>query len=394
MVQRAFTRQQLGELIKKHGGPRVSIFMPTHTQGAEIEQDPILLKNLLREAENDLSARYPQGPEPQELLQPAWDLIGDRQFWRHQDKGLAIFASEDDFGIEQLPHNFEQKVVVSDRYHVRPLLPLLTSDGEFFLLALSLDDSRIYQGASGGLAEIDLPEDTPNSLAEALKYDDPESSLQFHTSTSRTTGDRRAMFYGQGVDKADERANIRRFFHQLSDGVEQVLAEAHAPLLLAGVEYLLPMYREINDYPYLVEGQITGNQEEVRVRLDHLHQQALGILQPEFDRQRQQAAQRLMDQIDSDLTSTDIVEIVPAAAAGRVEVLFIENGLHQWGRYDASTHTAHLHEQRQEGSVDLVDLAVHETLAADGQVYLTPDEKMPIQAAMAALFRYTIDQEV
>jgi hypothetical protein len=394
LEQKAFTRKRLTDLVEKIGGPRVSIFMPTHVRGAEIEQDPIRLKNLLREAAEKLQGRFPQGPDPQEVLAPAAALVGDREFWRHQDEGLAIFASETDFEIEQLPLKFQERVVVGERYHVRPLLPLLTSDGEFFLLAISLDDSRLYQGAGSGLSQIDLPEGTPNSLAEALKFDDPEKSLQFHTGTHRAAGDRSAIFYGQGANKADERANIRRFFQQLSAGVEQALGAEPAPLLLAGVEYLLPMYRQVNDFPHLVEGQITGNQQEIRTRMDRLHQQAMEILQPEFDRQRQQALQRLMDQIDTKLTSAEIAGIVPAAAAGQIEILFVQAGAQQWGRYDASTHAAHLHEQRQESSVDLLDLAVQQTLEANGQVYLMPDEKMPIQAPAAALFRYTIEQEV
>lgn len=33
------------------------------------------------------------------------------------------------------------------------------------------------------------------------------------------------------------------------------------PLVLAGVEYLLPIYRRANTYPYLLDGGVTGNPE-------------------------------------------------------------------------------------------------------------------------------------
>jgi len=43
-------------------------------------------------------------------------------------------------------------------------------------------------------------EDVPQSIAEALRYDDPEKSLQFHTGTSGGgNGERAAMFHGQGI---------------------------------------------------------------------------------------------------------------------------------------------------------------------------------------------------
>jgi len=37
-----------------------------------------------------------------------------------------------------------------------------------------------------------------------------------------------------------------------------------APLVLAGVEYLFPIYQEANTYPDLVEEGITGNPENLK----------------------------------------------------------------------------------------------------------------------------------
>ena len=47
-------RQDLRELISQAGGPFVSIYQPTHRAGADIQQDPIRLKNLIREAAEKL----------------------------------------------------------------------------------------------------------------------------------------------------------------------------------------------------------------------------------------------------------------------------------------------------------------------------------------------------
>ena len=43
-------RRELEGLILEREGPCVSIFLPTHRAGAETQQDPIRLKNLLGEA--------------------------------------------------------------------------------------------------------------------------------------------------------------------------------------------------------------------------------------------------------------------------------------------------------------------------------------------------------
>ena len=51
------TREALTELVETSLVPAVSILMPAHRAGPEIRQDPIRLKNLVRDAETELAAR-------------------------------------------------------------------------------------------------------------------------------------------------------------------------------------------------------------------------------------------------------------------------------------------------------------------------------------------------
>jgi hypothetical protein len=62
------SRAELERLAKRENGWHVSIFLPTHRVGAEIEGDRIRLKNLLAHAEQDLVAADVRSPEAQELL--------------------------------------------------------------------------------------------------------------------------------------------------------------------------------------------------------------------------------------------------------------------------------------------------------------------------------------
>ena len=45
-----FSRKDLDELLDCESSPAISLFLPTHTVGREIRQDPIRLKNLTAEA--------------------------------------------------------------------------------------------------------------------------------------------------------------------------------------------------------------------------------------------------------------------------------------------------------------------------------------------------------
>ena len=57
------SREELGTLLGKPGGPCISIFMPTFRTGAEVQQNPIRLKNLLQRAEELLVNSGMRTPE-------------------------------------------------------------------------------------------------------------------------------------------------------------------------------------------------------------------------------------------------------------------------------------------------------------------------------------------
>ena len=174
-----YTKDDIKELASRTQFPCVSLFLPTHRVSAQAEQDRIRLKNLLQQADSSLRAKGMGAGEVRELLEPAMRLDRDGSFWRHQSDGLAIFLAPGFARDDRVPQSFQELAVVSDRFHLKPLLPLLTGDGRFYVLAISQESVRLLEGTRDSVAELDLS-DVPQSLAEALKYDDPERQLQFH----------------------------------------------------------------------------------------------------------------------------------------------------------------------------------------------------------------------
>lgn len=380
-------KEELKRLSEKQDGWHVSVFMPTHRAGAEIQQDSIRLKNLLGKAEERLLAAGLRTPEVRTLLEPASRLIGDRLFWQRQSDGLAIFAAPEMARTYRLPLALEELVVVADRFHIKPLLPLLSGDGQFYLLALSQAEVRLLQGSRYSVRQVEL-EDTPASMAEALRFDDPERRLQFHTSSgpSGGEGNRQAMFYGHGAPSEDEKGAILRYFQQVDAGLQHLLAGEQSPLVLAGVEYLLPIYREANSYRFLVERGVVGNPDDLSA--EELHQRAWEIVQPRFDKERKEAASRFRQAAGTDRASDELVKIVPAAHYGRVETLFVALDRQQWGAFDPATNEVHLHQDPEAGDSDLLDMAAVQTLLNGGTVYAVQREQMPAETFLAALLRY------
>jgi hypothetical protein len=100
------TRAELEQLMLKEQPLCVSIYLPTHRTGIETQQDPIRLKNLLREAEQLLSAQGVGTHAVQKMLEPASRLLQDSDFWQHQSDGLAIFLSCNGARHYRLPLKF------------------------------------------------------------------------------------------------------------------------------------------------------------------------------------------------------------------------------------------------------------------------------------------------
>ncbi|MEA1935544.1 MAG: hypothetical protein U9M96_01835 [Thermodesulfobacteriota bacterium] len=380
------SRDELKTLMQKQKGLCVSIFMPTHRAGAETQQNPIRLRNLLRETEDCLIAGGLRAQEVEELLTPAHAILGNGLFWRHQSEGLAMFLSSEVFRHYRLPLGLKELLVVTDRFHIKPLLPTLSGDGQFYVLALSQNEVRLLQGTRQSVSEVDLA-GVPENLADALQSDVFGKQLRSHTGASVGGGDRSAMFHGQGAgSEVPKKDNILRYFHQINNGLYELLKDKQEPLVLAGVDYLFPIYREANSYSHLLDEGITGNPEGLSA--EKLHRQAWAIVQPYFQKAQEDAVALYRQSVGTGLTSYDVEEIVQAAYHGRVGTLFVAVGLQQWGAFDSDSNEVHLRREAEPGDEDLLDFAAIQTFLNGGDVYAVGPEKVPDNASMAAVFRY------
>jgi hypothetical protein len=378
------TRAELEQLMRKEQQWCVSIYMPSHRTGTEAQQDPIRLKNLLGEAEKRLSDQGVGRRDVQKMLEPASNFLQDSHFWQHQSDGLAIFLSSNRVRRYRLPLNFEELLVVEDHFHIKPLLPLFTGDGQFYILALSQNEIRLLNGTRDSVSEVDIGQ-VGGSLAEALPSGDYQAIFQHHTSSSDSV-----TFHGQGGGSDESAKNeLLRYFRLVSDGLTEFLQEDRAPLVLAGVEYLLPIYKEANTYPNLIDTVIKGNPDLLRA--DELHKSAWNILKHHFQAAQEDAVaqyQQLAGQTSEQATDT-LEKIVPAAYYGQVETLFVAAGMQQWGVFNPDTSEIKIHDQMKTGDEHLLDLAAVQTYLKGGTVYIMEPDKVPGRtSAAAAVLRY------
>lgn len=382
------SRNELQALSGKQIEPCVSIYLPTHRAGKDVEQDPIRFKNLLRQVEKDLSEQGRRSLQINEWLEPAKQLLADSLFWSHQSDGLAVFIAPEEFYHYRVPLKFEELAVVSGRFHLKPLFPLLGGDERFYFLALSQNQARLFQGTRYNMSEVEL-KNVPKSLAEALKYDDPERQLQFHTRAPAAKGERAAIFHGHGaghIDAAVHKKDILRYFQQLDKGMQDLLRNEHVPLVLAGVDYLLPIYREANSYQHLLDEGVFGNPDELNT--ENLHERAWAVVQPHFQKAQRGAAAKYRQLANTGRTANELQDVVPAAYHGQIEFLFVDLGLQIWGTIKQNDNGIQFHQKAEPGDEDLLDSAAIQTFLHRGTVYVVASDEMPDKTPVAAVFRY------
>jgi Bacterial archaeo-eukaryotic release factor family 7 len=389
------TRRDLDSLLATENSHCVSLYMPTHRTGREIREDGTRFSNLIRRSADALRAKGVNGLKLQAVVDSLEELKHDGVFWQNQSDGLAIFFDGGDRKLYRLPLRFKETVVVGPRFHVRPLLPLFEGDGRFYILVVSQNAVRLFEGSRFAVNEL-KDDRLPKNLREALNIDEYQQSLQFQSMRGADigTGTRgNAAFHGHGggtmdVKKSDE---LLPYFRRIDRALQELFGVEEAPLVFAGVEYLFPLFKEASQYNNLVDEPITGNFDIAPP--EDLHAQAWPLVESQFYRLRDAELERLYTPKDPRPHSSDLAEILSGARVGRVETLFLSNGGELPGRYeiDETTGECRISDPDEAGGEDLLNAAAVESMRTGAKVFTVPAERLPHRNLVAARFRWAVE---
>lgn len=377
--------EAIKDLMQRTGDHCVSLFLPTHRAGRETEQDPIRLDNLLRKAEKALTGRGMRAPDARELLTPGFELARNGFFARSLGDGLSIFIAKDHFRYFRAPIHFQEHLAVGGRFFIKPLVPILNAGKRFLILAMSQKSVRFFEATEFGISEVEL-KDVPQGMQEALGYDESEARLLFRTIPQAANSRGVPMFHGHGGGIEDGKEYIWQYFRKLKESLHPYLNGESAPLVFAGVEYLYPIFKLVGFYPNTLSEAIEGSPDGLDPQ--ELLRRGLEVVAPYFRREQEKALARYMDMAGGAVVSDSLEEIVPAALSGRIDTLFLDTAIQRWGRFNAETGIAELHDSEQDGDEELLDLAASQTYLNRGSIYALKAGEIPGATEAAAIFRY------
>ncbi len=380
------SRKQIEDLARNHDKFCISIFIPTHKKGEPSlkGQDILEFKQQVKEVEKKLDERSLEKNQIKKYLKPLHEMLEDKSFWRHQSKGLAVFLSENIFEKFPLPISFNGYTHVSDTFFLKPLMPLFQRNTRFMVLALDLKRLQLYRVTEEGISEVSLPDTTPSELEEAVGHDYEENTLQ---TKSQHRGVQSTVFHGQGAGKDDRKVEILKFFREINKGVIQILEEENIPLVLAGLDYLLPIYKQANTYENLSEIYLPINPFEMQP--SELGKLAFEKMKQTFEKELEDKKAQFLKYQNTSKTSKNISEVLPAAFSGSVDSLFIEKGFDVDGIYESEKERVLTGDKNLPQNGSLTNLAAIQVFLKGGKVYLLEKDQMPLDnSEIVSLNRY------
>lgn len=382
--------QDRTDLIAPGDAWRLTLYLPLENTINEGRIGAATLREMRKLAAGTMESRRLSAAEKEELLYPldaVIDASGDGIFQGH---GMAIFASERMTKILILRDTPKPFLELDRHFRLDPLHQALAGRDRFRLLELNLQSIRLWEGDSISMHPVSL-EGIGTNIKDAVHFEDEDAQTRFRTNSgpigagnSRGQG---SAYYGAGGENQDRKNAYLNFFRKVDRGlVSKLTEERQLPLILAGVGYLMPMYREVNSYPGLSALQIPGATHEEGSKQE-LHRKTSSLLLSAWNREIGKTLDFYRENRATPRTVSGYADVVRSACYKRLTHLFIRKGDIRWGSFSASEGKTETFDAYRPGARDLVNLSVARTLMEQGRVFALEESEMPEGSAIAGICR-------
>lgn len=358
----AFPPIDLSVLVANRPGPCVSVYAGATPGGGKA--NITRLRSQVKLAGRML-APWADAGTARQVLGPLEDWLHDADRGASAAHGWACFAAREFFRVHETSAFVLDKAAVGTVFEIRPLLAHAGGGERFFVLTLSHKGAKLFAGTSRSLSPVRVP-GMPKGIDDALRAHDSDEPLELH-SFRRGTGPAtaEAIFHGHGVGIDDHKDDLVRYFRAIDRALRPTLRGESAPLVLAAVGYLGPLYAEANSYPHLSHHQVPGNAD--RLKVGALHAAAWPVVASAFASRIDAAVCQYDEFRGTGRTAEEPADLVRAAANGDIGTLFIDPSVDVWGRSESGTSAADSRSGPR--AEELTNLAAVHVLRHAGTVY-------------------------
>lgn len=364
------TQPELADLVRARSNPSVSIYLPTTNLTQDVGASVIEFGNLAREALDQIEAADIDKRVRWPLEEQLAAFEEDDDFWAHQARSLAIFATPDRVRTYRLPTSLPASVHVSDRFHLKPLYRLASQPDHAFVLALEENGVRLVEIFSDmEPQEIKVP-GMPADAASATG----RSNVGSRSARGRLQG-------GEG-----EAVRLRQYARKVDDALRPVLAGRSEPLILAATHPIGPIFRAVATYPHFAEDGVTNS--PTRMSALDLAREARPIVDALHSKRIADFATLYGDRENAGRATADVAALARAATFGAVDTLIADIDTVMPGHVDDETGAVTFAEGASAASYGIIDEIAGRVLLNGGRVIGVRREEVPGGGAAAGIMRY------
>jgi hypothetical protein len=366
-------------------GPCLSIVMPLSTApgNQSNRQNDLHWKECLRRLE---SGAQGYGQDARQLVDSiaSWDaVLGDGQ---QAGRSVAVFRSPEVFQVVWLDKEVKDYCTVGPVFYIRPLLAEMMNERAFYILALSQKNTRLLRCTGKTSEEVPFKNGAQTSFDTWMNQAKPDHNDRNKGSVGPSNGaNKQGAIAPLGADREAKDEYLSHYFKQIDRALNEMLRAHTEPLVLAGVEYELPLYREVNSYPHLCGEAVKGAPDGLKG--GEMHARALQALEESYANRVDNALAEWNHKVGAG-GSSRLEEVVTAAHDGRVLTLVISDSEQRTGAFREETNTVEANPRGGRNEEELVNEAAVQTILHAGKVLVAPQDKMPDGAVVAATFRY------
>jgi len=130
--------------------------------------------------------------------------------------------------------------------------------------------------------------------------------------------------FGTSADREARDEYLAHFYRQVDRGLSEVLKDRNEPVVLAGVEYELALYRSLSKFPHLAEEAVEGAPNGLKA--GEMHARAIKAIRRCYERKVDEALAEYNHKVGGG-ASNRLKDVVTAAHDGRILTLLVSDSL-------------------------------------------------------------------
>lgn len=349
----------LEKLALRHDAPCITISLNTHRTHPDNQQDGILLKKLIREAELSLIENY--GKRDSEALLEKLKAIPESLNMSFNLDSMHIFVSPSTSEVVKLAIPASDNYVhIGDGFSLKHLLKALNRTENYLILLLSAAGTWLYEAVNDQVVhEIKTHGfpfgENPNILTNAAQRSDAK--------------------------RLDNQ--LREYLNDIDKALVAVHLDTGLNCVVVSVEENYHMLQQVADKPSVYLGHVDKHYKERQPH--HIAADAFELMEQRMADERKAAVEEMKEAVSQSKVITDLSEIYRAAKEGRGEMLIARTGFKQAVR-KTENNTLELVDEG-EGEDIMSELAL-EVYGKKGRVVFADEDETEGLVPIALKLRY------